>query len=162
MKKSWNVRFEELKAFRESQGHCRVRVRSGALGGWVDRQRAKYRKGNLEEDKILKLESIGFQWKLQYQRKPLNPVATDASDESFARMFEKVKAFKVRTGHCRIPQHYKDDAELGIWVKNRRMEKKKGTLREDRVEKLNSVGFVWEVKKRQKIKDTTVEDSANS
>ena len=138
MREDWKIRFEELKAFRDSEGHCRVPVCSGALGGWIDRQRVKCRKGVVEKDKVFMLESIGFQWKLQNQRKPRNPVSTDTSDESFGRMLEKVKAFVERNGHCRIPQHYKEDPALGVWVKNRRMEKRKGTLRKTRVEKLNS------------------------
>lgn len=55
-------------------------------------------------------------------------VSTEAFDDSLNIMLLKVVAFRDREGHCRIPQRYEKDPELGVWVKNRRSEKGKGTL----------------------------------
>lgn len=64
---SWNENFELLKAFQIETGHCRVPTsnKAGAhFAYWVRNQRAAYSKKRLSEEHIIKLESIGFDWKL--------------------------------------------------------------------------------------------------
>jgi hypothetical protein len=140
----WETRFEELLTYKKDhEGSCRVPAHRDKLGRWVERQRSMHRLGKLDPDKIERLESIGFEWKLQYRREPRNAVSTEDFDESFNIMLKRVVAFVERKGHCRNPQHYKEDPELGHWVKNRRSEKSRGTLLKEREERLNDVGFVW-------------------
>ena len=64
----WEQMFACLKDYKNIHGNCNVPQRyklNLSLGGWVNTQRKKYRKGNLPEDFITKLEAIGFEWKIR-------------------------------------------------------------------------------------------------
>lgn len=41
---TWNVRYDELRRFREDNGHAVVPRSRGALGAWVEKQRIEYKK----------------------------------------------------------------------------------------------------------------------
>ena len=58
----WNQRYEELRAFKERHGHCRVPQRSsGKLGKWVQNQKFHKRIiAGRTEGRVVKLETIGF------------------------------------------------------------------------------------------------------
>lgn len=61
----WNEHFEALLLYREENGHSNVPKRYAAnpsLGLWVQRQRLKYKKNQLEKLRIDKLNAIGFAW----------------------------------------------------------------------------------------------------
>jgi len=64
--KSWEERFEDLKAYKELHGHTVVPQNAGALGQWVHAQRVNYKKikngksSSLSAEKALKLAEIGF------------------------------------------------------------------------------------------------------
>ena len=64
----WDEHFQELKSYKETHGNCDVPARHGSLGRWIYTQHQQYRllkDGNqspLSDDRICKLESIGFQW----------------------------------------------------------------------------------------------------
>lgn len=62
----WSQRFEELKAFKASFGHCRVPQRwreNKSLANWVAQQRRK--RNNLSSERANKLDRLGFQWMLR-------------------------------------------------------------------------------------------------
>jgi hypothetical protein len=71
----WHERFEQLKAFQQEHGHCRVPGRHNLknretyqLAEWVRHQRTQYKflqqgkKSKMKEEKIQKLNEIGFDW----------------------------------------------------------------------------------------------------
>ena len=66
--KEWETTFKELVAFKKKHGHTQPGKSVKVLGGWVCRMRALYAKRargdetTLTDDKIAKLESIGFQF----------------------------------------------------------------------------------------------------
>lgn len=64
--------------------------------------------------------------------------------------FQELMTFRSQYGHCNVPQHYKDNRALAYWVTHIRdcmLDKKRGkskpSLSQERIAKLNSVGFVW-------------------
>eukprot|EP00980_Cylindrotheca_fusiformis_P017962 scaffold5707_cov112-Cylindrotheca_fusiformis.AAC.1 len=65
--------------------------------------------------------------------------------------YERLLAFKELTGHCLVPSNYHLDVELSRWVKRQRHQYKnlkkgeRSTLTPYRFEKLQNVGFVWDV-----------------
>ncbi len=62
---SWDLRFGELRKYRERFGDCNVPsnwTENKQLGRWVRRQRAKYKEETLSKDRIKHLEDIGFAW----------------------------------------------------------------------------------------------------
>jgi hypothetical protein len=62
---TWYKRVNQLKAFKESSGHCCVPQKyepNPQLGTWVMTQRAHKKKARLTKEQIKHLESLGFQW----------------------------------------------------------------------------------------------------
>jgi len=57
-------------------------------------------------------------------------------------MFEELRKFKDREGHCSVLSSYSDNPELGKWVNNQRRHRSK--ISKERVSRLDAVGFTWE------------------
>jgi len=61
----WDVMYAKLLKYRDMYGHCIVSTESKEhpkLGHWVGQQRQKKRRNLLQQDQIVKLDSIGFVW----------------------------------------------------------------------------------------------------
>ncbi|GFH61995.1 hypothetical protein CTEN210_18471 [Chaetoceros tenuissimus] len=103
----------------------------------------------MTEERIEKLESIGFEWALR---------------SKWNDRFEKLKEFKTQQGHCNVPREHEPIKSLGNWVHQQRTEYKlmlegaKSQMTEERVEKLESLGFEWRILKKRRIahKNATV------
>ena len=64
-------------------------------------------------------------------------------------MFERLKEYKEEYGDCLVPQRYEDDPKLGHWVATqRRVSTVDDKTKQERRDKLNSIGFVWSVRTR--------------
>ena len=118
----------ELKQFKETHGHCRV-LQSTELGKWVSKQRSGLRKKDNAQnrERIRRLNRIGFIWN-----------ATDTKSPWYTRFYELVE-FKHKKGHLNISQ----ESNLGKWIIEQRVSKRKGTLNQDRIQKLEAIGFQW-------------------
>jgi Helicase associated domain len=115
----WRKRYEELVEYKNIHGHCNV-PQSTDLGKWVKMQREnkhetdlkregktpqrKKPKPCLSEDRIAKLEAIGFQWRVA---KPA--VGWD-------RRYQQLVEYKEKHGDCNVPQSYLPDKPFGRWV----------------------------------------------
>lgn len=130
----WDERFGELLAYKEEFKNCDVPSRhpkNRQLGTWVVAQRQAKKFGQLNKRQIALLDGIGFNWKLQAE---------------WDDMYERLVAFNEKNKHCKVPQKYKDDPELGIWVNRQRSFRNAGVFRrEDRIAKLDALGFPWYV-----------------
>ena len=129
----WNEMFEKLKAYKREHGDCLVPQRYNkdrALGLWVTRQRTERKANRLTAERKAKLDSIGFVW--------------EPDEQKWNEMFEKLKAYKRNHGDCLVPVDYAKDKQLGYWVSTQR--RKTNKLAAERKAKLDSIGFVWEVK----------------
>jgi len=62
---SWDESFAALLVYKEANGHCDVGTESGSLGKWVSRQRGAYKKNQLPEERIARLDAIGFVWAMR-------------------------------------------------------------------------------------------------
>ncbi|CAB9531239.1 helicase [Seminavis robusta] len=138
--RQWMAMFEELEEYKAINGHCRVPVKQGKLGGWVKTQRRLYTMGNFRRDRQELLESIGFEWRLKRFVEVKKPEHETLWNFQYAALCK----FKEQHGHTRVPRPYPENKELGWWVNNQRMRSKDGTLRPDRKEKLDKIGFVWD------------------
>ena len=57
----WDQRFEELRKYKDENGHCRIpRQSSGKLGIWVKEQRSKRRSASRSKVRTARLDEIGF------------------------------------------------------------------------------------------------------
>mmetsp|Transcript_12105 Transcript_12105/g.18207 ORF Transcript_12105/g.18207 Transcript_12105/m.18207 type:complete len:477 (+) Transcript_12105:225-1655(+) len=153
----WDSMFQELQWYKATHGHCNVKMRSGGkLAYWVKAQRQQYRllrKGkrspHMPSEREQKLESIGFQW---------CPRSETKINLSWDEMFVELQLYKAKYGHCNVP---KTSGKLGTWVNNQRQqhkyqlsragkkvrtltaERKARSLTDERVQKLESIGFKW-------------------
>ncbi|WP_257616739.1 helicase associated domain-containing protein, partial [Chlamydia suis] len=136
LEEAWEENFLELQRFREEYGHCKVPTRypqNPQLASWVSHQRADFKEGKLSEDKIARLEELGFVW--------------DVLKEVWEKNFLELQRFREEHGHCKVPQMYPQNPSLGSWVSIQRRCFKKGDLSEDRIARLEELGFVWNVLK---------------
>ena len=101
-----------------------------SLGYWVSNNRA--RKHLLDQDQIKKLDDIGFIWE------PL--------DAKWEEMFKKVSKLKEKTkGFYASDENIKAfGKELFTWINHTKAFYKKGDLSSERINKLNSIKFIWE------------------
>jgi superfamily II DNA or RNA helicase len=129
----WEIGFSHLKRFRELEGHCRVpqtyKVENGfPLGQWVGVQRLS--KARMSRDRVRRLDELGFIW--------------DSRQSDWDEGYARLKLFKEREGHCRVPVKYTDadGFRLGHWVFAQRQNRE--NLSEDRLQKLKKLGFDWD------------------
>jgi len=93
----------------------------------VQRQSKKW--GTLSAERIRRLEALGFVW---------NPLET-----FWEEMFTALVQYKEKHGDCNVPITWPENPQLGRWIANQRTSKKRGTLSEDRIRRLEAFGFVW-------------------
>ena len=111
------------------------------LARWVQSLRTAYKEkqkrgeayvGQLTDERMKKLEEIGFEWSLQ------------APKISWEERLEQLKEFKNINGHCRIVRSYPENPSLGEWCHRQRFLAHKNQLGKDRVKKLSDLGFeIW-------------------
>lgn len=105
--------------------------------------------GRLTEERIRKLESLGFVWSLR---------------DDWRKHFDELKKFKAEHGHCNVPARYSKNRRLGIWVSSQRQqykmlisadvapsEKRLTPLTQERIDLLNELGFTWTIRSRDSL-----------
>ena len=140
---SWDDRYEELKQYRSKFGDCNVPQKWGdnlQLGRWVQTQRCQYRlykegkASSMTEERIEKLNDVGFEWVLTF---------------TWGDRYEEIKAYRSKYGDCNVPRGWSDNPQLGTWVNSQRYqyrlykEGKQSTMTEEKIKKLNGIGFEW-------------------
>lgn len=132
---SWEEMYEQLKQYKEQQAHTNVPQKSGRLGQWVNEMRAQRREGRLTEDRVQKLDELGFNWITKHR----DPTVT-TTKATWEHYLQQLMAFRDEHGHCNVKRR---DGRLGGWVHDQRQAYKKGKLTDDKVMKLEAIGFVW-------------------
>ena len=128
----WESNFTALVKFQKREGHTRVpssQIENGLkLGVWALNIRRKFKA--LSTEQIKRLNSLGF--------------STNPRDEIWEQYYSAVRKFSQREGHFRVKRnHTEDGLKLGTWMQNQRSYKDK--LSSERLKKLNSIGFTWDV-----------------
>ena len=156
VKKTWEERLEELKAYKAVHGDANVPTLSKenpSLGHWVHDQRKQYRLFNekkqtaMTNNRIEQLEAVGFKWALQRH----------TTMKSWNERFEELKSYKADKGNCNVPIRFKGNPSLGQWVSTQRQEygaKRKGNktnITEERIKALEEIGFVWSLRDTSKM-----------
>ena len=146
--------FNQLVAFRETNGHSDVPQNNGELGVWVKNLRAEYKhymSGNsttLTPALIERFEAIDFKWSVKVDAK-----------KSWDNKYELMKSFYYSKGHSNVPR--RDSGQfsgsgLGRWASEQRNQYKKfmigddTKLNEDRIKKLTDIKFDWKYKDPKK------------
>ena len=114
------------------------------LGKWVETQRYEYTKlkraetdpnekpeeliqedtklvgkprvtnARLTEERLRRLESIGFEWKVRNKMKRYY-------DKQWQDMFDQLLDFKTKNGHTMVPKRFPDNPRLANWVHTQRV-----------------------------------------
>jgi len=141
LSESWETYFALLKEYSIEYGHARVPQGTAAtlykgenLARWVNKQRSRYNKGNLENDRVAKLETIaGWVWS------PLN--------ETWNSYFDLLNEFISEHGHAKVPRKPKLYKGVGLasWVQSQRSKFKSQKLDEQSISRLESLsGWTWD------------------
>ena len=116
------------------------------LGGWLVSQRQMYKKSKLSKKREKLLEKIGMRFE------------TRDNDEVWNQMYMLAESYFKEYGNLKIKQVFKtlngidyDEKgyNLGIWINTQRREYKKDKLSKEKIELLDQIGMVWEIKARK-------------
>ncbi len=127
---SWDERFGELLAYKEANGNCSVPFQwedNPKLSNWCSTQRYTFVNNLLSQNRIERLERIGFDW--------------SPFDSKWEEKFNELLSYKAEHGDVNVPRY--DSSGLGAWVSNQRYNKKWSTLSKDRIRRLDDIGFAW-------------------
>ena len=139
---SWNHYFSEASIYYAEHRNLNIPKRyttpAGlSLGEWLTTQRrvrAGQISGNLTEQQIARLDSIGMEW-------------GNRNDAAWERGLEEARKFREQFGNLQVPAKYKtkDDYPLGKWINNARKRRNDGKLTEERIRQLDQMGMIWSV-----------------
>jgi hypothetical protein len=104
------------------------------LANWVSKQRRDRKRGTLSADRVKRLNELEFVW--------------DRYEVAWEEMFAELQRYKDQHGDCKVPTNWTENPKLATWVVRQRRARRRGTLSAERVERLDALGFVWEVSKR--------------
>ena len=137
---SWQEQYQRLLVYKDENngstmvpflaqdGNSSGEQTTESLGVWVKIQRQKKQDGELSEKRLQLLEKIDFVW--------------DPQNDQWNEMFDQLCLYrKQHNGSTSVPRGYPD---LGNWVNTQRRTYKRKTLPTERIERLNSIGFLWE------------------
>ena len=129
----WNRRYALLLAMYEKEGKFPLKQlrKNEALKNWCAMQRKKFKKGELANGQVNKLNAIEFIW--------------DVFDTTFENNFEALLLFREKHGHCRVPQKFPETKSLNTWCGNIRKAYFGGWLPAEKKERLESIGFIWNI-----------------
>jgi len=139
----WEEMFQRLLAYKDEHGDTLVPVQweqDKTLGTWVQGQRQRYWSGLLKEDRMQKLNSVRFVWRVNAKSERHSP----KWEELWKRRYQELVCFKEQHGHARIPALYSLNQPLAIWVDFQRDMHSIGKMREDRKRLLDMIGFDWD------------------
>ena len=154
----WNKMYELTKKYYEHYGDLKIPNKFKTLNGyevdekgynlgfWISNQRVKYKNGTLSEDRIKKLKEIGMIFGIGKQ-------------DAWNKMYELAKKYYEHYGDLKVSQKFKTingyetnekGYNLGLWITTQKTNYNKSILSEDRIEKLEEIGMIFE-----KVNDNT-------
>jgi len=101
----------------------------------VSHQRQAKKKEKLNQERIHRLENVGFTW--------VRKRGGIGGDEKWKEKYAELQSYREIYGDCNVPGKWPENEGLGIWVGNQRQTKKKRRLSQERIAKLDAIGFVW-------------------
>lgn len=135
--RQWEEFYEAAKRYYREHGNLRIapgytEPDGTKLGLWVQRMRKKYKKKDLTDGQISRLESIEMIW--------------DATAEQRERTWRAALDYYREHGDLKVPDKYVDanGLHLGWWVRGVRRAYQRGTLDKGQIDRLESIGMIWD------------------
>ncbi len=129
----WEALYTALCDFQKQSGHCKVPARyplNKKLATWVSLLRMAFHEGKLPQEKITRLQMIGFDW--------------DPFETAWGESFIKLCQFKDSNDHMNISSTNITTKPLANWASDQRKQYKIGELSKDKTMKLETLGFIWD------------------
>ncbi len=142
---SWDEYFGKLLSFRERFGHCNVETaweEDRSLASWVSAQRMHVKKGMLSEDRIRRLNEIGFDSNWQETKK----------DETWMQSYRALEEYTRRHGNPNVTRKHHDPQLFNwVWIQRQRQrgKSKDGPLTQKQTELLDNLGFRWDAREEK-------------
>lgn len=141
----WNKFISALKRYKEENGNLMVPAlfrdsSNFMLGQTAVDYRSAYRRGELNQDKIVILNELGFPWEVA---KPSN------AQFSWENFLDELQKFKLEFGNLEIPNEYVSPSgfKLGSKARKTRTLRNKGELESAKYDQLTRLGFSWSRKR---------------
>ena len=141
---SFNDRLEDLKAYKEKNGHLNVKEKDDdkSIYRWCRNIRSARRKPGkgtmkLTQERIAALDAIGFDWRSETTH-------TREKGISFIDRVEALRHYKEKTGHLNVT--IEDNKSLYFWCTHIRCARRgTGTMKltADGIASLDAIGFDW-------------------
>lgn len=140
---NWDMYYEEAKRYYEGNGNLsipqRYKTDTGlSLGSWLYTQRRIHEgkaQGYLPEERVHLLDQIGMIWNIGIEHR-------------WNAKYELARQYYEENGNLNMLVSYvtKEGAHLGAWIAQQRKMKRAGKLSEEKIERLDNIGMVWDAK----------------
>lgn len=130
----WQRMVAALATYKAEHGDCNVPksyADNRPLGRWVVQLRQYRKQGELNRVRIRQLDRLGFEW---------NPLVA-----GWEAMYTALAKYRKEHGDCLVSTRSPEHARLGNWVRTQRGRRRRGKLPQERIERLERLGFAWEV-----------------
>jgi superfamily II DNA or RNA helicase len=103
------------------------------------------RRGAFDDTQLReRVEIIGPELRLSTLRNIITTKIVENLGSPWDERFGALMRFKEKTGHCNVSSYYPENHVLGIWLEGQRRKYREGKLHQKRVEKLETIGVVWD------------------
>lgn len=135
----WETRFNLAKQYYEEHGNINISqkevIQGIWLGKWIVSQKKAMEEGKLTNEQIEMLKTL-----------PMEEVGR--KDNRWWSMYEEAKKYYLKFGHLNVPMDYLTSSgkKLSDWIIRQRRNYKLGKMPLEHKEKLDDIGFVWDIK----------------
>jgi len=150
----WDKSYDLLLEYLDNNDNCfpikNSIYKNKKIGIWCHDLRVDYRRGDLSNEKIQKLNNIGFIW---------NPIRGKKDKWDF--MYSLLLDYKKEFGNINVAFGFRYKSKnLGLWLSNQRRDYRVNEIIKERVDKLNYLGINWNPINNPKL--TSEEDNTLS
>lgn len=136
---NWESRFKLVKQYYEEHGNINISqkevIQGVWLGKWIVSQKKAMQEGKLTHEQIEMLKTL-----------PMAEVGR--KDNRWWSMYEEAMKYYLKFGHLNVPMDYLTSSgkKLSDWIIRQRRNYKLGKMPSEHKEKLDDIGFVWDIK----------------
>lgn len=136
---NWESRFNLVKQYYEEHGNIKISqkevIQGVWLGKWIVSQKKAMQEGKLTNEQIEMLKTL-----------PMEEVGR--KDNRWWSMYEEARKYYLKFGHLNVPMDYLTSSgkKLSDWIIRQRRNYKLGKMPLEHKEKLDDIGFVWDIK----------------
>jgi len=131
----WNYYFKLSQEYYIENGDLLIKADYQTIEGvklriWINNQRKLYNQKNLNNDKVLKLESIKMIW---------NP-----TEVQWQQKYKIAKKYFMNYGILSVPINYEENnIKLGSWINTQRRNYNLRLLKKEKIIMLEAIGMTW-------------------